>query len=92
MSSQAHIAPIQAQKVEKPAKRFWGFTKREIQVLEAVIETGSMLDTAKRLCISDRTVEAHFVNMRAKAELASTYQLIAAFVIEKVMAAAGVAE
>ena len=65
------------------AKPFWGFTPREREVLDALIETGHMKLTAASLGISKRTVEVHLHHMRAKAATRGTYRLVALYVMAK---------
>jgi DNA-binding NarL/FixJ family response regulator len=49
-------------------------TARELQVLVAIIETGSEKDAAKRLGIAPATVNAHTDRIRHKLDAASTAQ------------------
>lgn len=58
-------------------------TRRELEVLEAVIDTGYCTLAAVRLGISAKTVEIHMLHLRDKFGVLSNYQLIAAHVASK---------
>lgn len=55
-------------------------TRRELEVLDAVIDTGFCTLAAVRLGISVKTVEIHMLHLREKFDVLSNYQLIAAHV------------
>lgn len=58
-------------------------TKRELEVLDAVIDTGYCTLAAVRLGISVKTIEIHMQHLREKFDVLSNYQLIAAHVTSK---------
>lgn len=58
-------------------------TPRERDVIEAVIDTGYCTLAAVRLRMSVKTIECHMRELRAKHDVLSNYQLIAAYVTAK---------
>jgi DNA-binding CsgD family transcriptional regulator len=55
----------------------WGFTARELQVLEGVASGMPTRTLAAQLGVSERTVEAHLTRMFAKAQVATRAEMIA---------------
>jgi DNA-binding CsgD family transcriptional regulator len=55
----------------------WGFTARELQVLEGVADGVPTRTLAAHLAVSERTVEAHLTRMFAKAQVATRAEMIA---------------
>lgn len=58
-------------------------TKRELEVLEAVIDTGYCTLAAVRLGMSVKTIEVHMMRLREKFDALSNYQLVARYVTDK---------
>lgn len=65
---------------ETQAGKAFRLTKREAQVVDAVIRTGVCVVAANVLGLSVKTIECHMANARTKAGVDTNYQLIAAYV------------
>lgn len=69
--------------------RLWGLTRREEQVLEAVIQLGHGKIAAAELDIAGKTLEIHMARVREKAGMRHIAPLVAAYVTAKLKAEAG---
>lgn len=65
---------------ETLAGKAFRLTKRESQVIDAVIRTGMCVVAANVLGLSVKTIECHMASARAKAGVDTNYQLIAVYV------------
>ena len=68
--------------------QLWGLTRREVQVLEAVIEHGLAKVAAGELGLAGKTLECHITRCRQKSGYRHMPQLVAAYVTAKVKAGA----